>query len=108
MADDHQLGVAAMGGTSISDSLDFAARGEFLQNHFAGVSTNVGEGTVMLGIDVGKNFELRPEVPRRLLGRSGLRPRFLDDAADDDQEEPVHRHPRRAHLVLAAASPVKT
>ena len=61
-ADDHQIGVAAMGRFVISDHLSFAARGEFLQNHFGGVSTNVGEGTINLGIDVGKNFELRPEV----------------------------------------------
>ena len=62
VAADHQIGVAVMGRYVISDRLNVAARGEFLQNHFAGVSTNVGEGTIDLGIDVGKNFELRPEV----------------------------------------------
>ena len=62
VADDHQVGISIMGRYVISDRLNFAARGEFLQNHFAGVSTNVGEGTVMAGIDVGKNFELRPEI----------------------------------------------
>ncbi len=62
VADDHQVGVSVMGRYVISDRLNFAARGEFLQNHFGGVSTNVGEGTVMMGIDVGKNFELRPEL----------------------------------------------
>jgi hypothetical protein len=62
VADDHQLGVSVMGRYVISDRLNFAARGEFLQNHFGGVSTNVEEGTIMLGIDVGKNFELRPEL----------------------------------------------
>ena len=62
VAADHQIGVSAMGRYVISDRLNVAARGEFLQNHFGGVSTNVGEGTIDLGIDVGKNFELRPEV----------------------------------------------
>ncbi|HXJ21565.1 MAG TPA: outer membrane beta-barrel protein [Polyangia bacterium] len=62
VSDDHQIGVAVMGRYVISDHLNFAARGEFLQNHFGGVSSNVEEGTVMLGIDVGKNFELRPEL----------------------------------------------
>jgi hypothetical protein len=60
--DDHQVGVSVMGRYVISDHLNFAARGEFLQNHFGGASSNVEEGTVMLGIDVGKNFELRPEL----------------------------------------------
>ena len=59
---DHQLGLAVMGRYVISDHLNFAARGEWLQNHFAGISSNVEEGTIMLGIDVGKNFELRPEL----------------------------------------------
>jgi hypothetical protein len=62
VSDDHQIGVAVMGRYVISDHLNFAARGEFLQNHFLGSSTNVEEGTIMLGIDVGKNFELRPEL----------------------------------------------
>jgi hypothetical protein len=62
VADDHQVGVAVMGRYVVSDRLNVAARGEFLQNHFMGASSNVGEGTVMVGIDVGKNFELRPEV----------------------------------------------
>jgi hypothetical protein len=60
-SNDHQVGVAVMGRYVISDRLNFAARGEFLQNKFGGVSSNVGEVTAMLGIDVGKNFELRPE-----------------------------------------------
>ncbi len=62
IADDHQIGVAVMGRYVVSDRLNVAARGEFLQEHFGGVSSNLGEGTVMVGIDVGKNFELRPEL----------------------------------------------
>jgi hypothetical protein len=62
VADDHQVGFSLMGRYVLSDRLNFAARGEFLQNHSVGVSTNIGEGTIMMGIDVGKNFELRPEV----------------------------------------------
>src|SRR6185312_14637682 len=60
--DDHQIGFSVMGRYVLSDHLNLAARGEWLQNHFGGASSSVEEGTVMLGIDVGKNFELRPEV----------------------------------------------
>ncbi len=61
---DYQVGGALMGRYVISDHLNFAARGEFLASHIdaAGSTAKQGEGTVMLGIDVGKNFELRPEV----------------------------------------------
>ena len=59
---DHQVGVALMGRYVLSDHLNVAARGEFLQNHFGGVNINQEEVTAMAGIDVGKNFELRPEL----------------------------------------------
>jgi hypothetical protein len=58
---DHQVGVAAMARYVISDHANVAARGEFLQNHFAGINVNQEEFTLMLGLPVGKNFELRPE-----------------------------------------------
>jgi hypothetical protein len=69
VASDYQVGAALMGRFVISDHLNVAARAEFLATHYddilmSGVSATVkqGEGTLMLGIDVGKNFELRPEV----------------------------------------------
>jgi hypothetical protein len=67
IAADYQVGGALMGRYVISDRLNFAARGEFLASHYSmapgGAATvKQGEGTIMLGIDVGKNFELRPEV----------------------------------------------
>ncbi|HVT06470.1 MAG TPA: outer membrane beta-barrel protein [Polyangia bacterium] len=69
ISSDYQVGAALMGRYVISDHLNVAARGEFLASHVANFAmTNnaetvkQGEVTVMLGIDVGKNFELRPEV----------------------------------------------
>jgi hypothetical protein len=67
VADDYQVGAALMGRYVISDHLNFAARGEFLATHYSATAAGAqtvkqGEGTIMLGIDVGKNFELRPEV----------------------------------------------
>jgi hypothetical protein len=64
VAADYQIGASLMGRYVISDRLNVAARAEFLANHFdaASTTTKQGEGTIMLGIDVGKNFELRPEV----------------------------------------------
>ncbi|HSS38295.1 MAG TPA: outer membrane beta-barrel protein [Polyangia bacterium] len=68
-AKDYQVGAALMGRYVVNDHFNVAARGEFLATHYdnvamSGVSATVkqGEGTVMVGIDVGKNFELRPEV----------------------------------------------
>ncbi|HZL21220.1 MAG TPA: outer membrane beta-barrel protein, partial [Polyangia bacterium] len=64
IAADYQIGASLMGRYVISDRLNVAARGEFLASHndMADVTLKQGEGTVMLGIDVGKNFELRPEI----------------------------------------------
>ena len=69
ISSDYQVGAALMGRYVVSDHFNVAARGEFLATHYdniqmSGVSATVkqGEGTVMVGIDVGKNFELRPEV----------------------------------------------
>ena len=67
VAADYQIGAALMGRYVISDRLNVAARGEFLASHYdatpIGAQTfKQGEGTIMLGIDVGKNFELRPEI----------------------------------------------
>ncbi len=69
IASDYQVGAALMGRYVVNDHFNVAARGEFLATHYdnvamSGTSATVkqGEGTVMVGIDVGKNFELRPEV----------------------------------------------
>jgi hypothetical protein len=69
VANDYQVGAALMGRYVISDHLNVAARGEFLATHYdnlgmygGSATVKQGEGTLMLGIDVGKNFELRPEV----------------------------------------------
>jgi hypothetical protein len=60
VADDYQIGVAAMGRFVINDHVNVAARGEWLRTHIGG-NQDIGEGTVMVGLPVGKNFELRPE-----------------------------------------------
>ena len=60
VGDDYVVGVAGMARYVISDHLNVAARGEWVRLHTA-VNQDIMEGTAMLGIDVGKNFELRPE-----------------------------------------------
>ena len=68
VAADYQIGAALMGRYAINDRFNVAARGEFLASHVEAVpmlgptTLKQGEGTLMLGIDVGKNFELRPEL----------------------------------------------
>ena len=76
IASDYQVGGALMGRYVISDHLNFAARGEYLATHYASApvlmtaeTVSQGEVTVMLGIDVGKNFELRPEVRADFAGK---------------------------------------
>lgn len=71
VAGDYQIGAALMGRYVISDRLNVAARGEFVATHFDAAATTIkqGEGTVMLGIDVGKNFELRPEIRADFAGQ---------------------------------------
>jgi hypothetical protein len=64
VAADYMIGAALMGRYVINDNLYLSARGEFLSTHVDAVShtTTVEAGTLMAGIPVGKNFELRPEV----------------------------------------------
>jgi hypothetical protein len=76
IADDYQIGASLMGRYVINDHFNVAARGEFLATHYeapAGglgpTTVKQGEGTIMLGIDVGKNFELRPEVRADFAGQ---------------------------------------
>jgi Putative beta-barrel porin-2, OmpL-like. bbp2 len=76
IASDYQLGGALMGRYVLSDHLNVAARGEYLATHYAaapGLGTtetiSQGEVTAMLGIDVGKNFELRPEIRADFAGK---------------------------------------
>ena len=62
--DNYLFGFAGMARFVISDHANIAARGEFLRTHSGAYDTNADtmEGTVMLGVPVGKNFELRPEL----------------------------------------------
>ena len=76
IASDYQVGGSLMGRYVISDHLNFAARGEYLATHYAAVPSIGGSATVsqaevtaMLGIDVGKNFELRPEIRADFAGK---------------------------------------
>jgi hypothetical protein len=69
VAKDYQIGAALMGRYAVADHLYLAARGEFLSTHqdvvpviLTSHTTTIEEGTVMAGIPVGKNFELRPEI----------------------------------------------
>jgi hypothetical protein len=64
IAADYQIGAALMGRYVVNPHFNVAARGEFLASHndAADVTLKQGEGTVMVGIDVGSNFELRPEL----------------------------------------------
>jgi hypothetical protein len=61
VAADYFVGVSAMARFVISDHLNVAGRGEWARGHLGDVNSDIMEGTVMLGIDVGKNFEIRPE-----------------------------------------------
>jgi len=73
VAGDYLFGFAGMARYVISDHLNVAARGEWVRKHndVYGVNGDAMEGTVMAGIDVGKNFELRPEFRFDHLGQSG-------------------------------------
>ncbi len=73
IAGDYQVGGSLMGRYVVSDHINFAARGEYLATHIdaAAATLSQGEVTVMMGIDVGKNFELRPEVRADFAGKFG-------------------------------------
>jgi len=72
VGDANTFGVAVMGKFGLTDMLYLAARGEFLKDkNLTFVTTaatpgpfdgSVYEGTAMLGIMIGKNLEVRPEV----------------------------------------------
>jgi hypothetical protein len=60
--DGYTAGAAVMGRFVVSDLVNVAARGEFVRVHNAAdVNSDYAEGTVMLGLTLAKNFELRPE-----------------------------------------------
>ena len=65
-SDDYIIGVSAMGRFVLNDHAYLAARGEFVRTHVSvggvGTNNNMEEVTAMVGLPVGKNFELRPEV----------------------------------------------
>ena len=71
VAGDYQVGGSLMGRYVVSDHLNFAARGEYLATHIDAASATLSQGevTVMAGLDVGKNFELRPEVRADFAGK---------------------------------------
>jgi len=64
-SDDYIIGAAAMGKFTLTDHAYLAARAEFVRTHLAmggaSANNNMFEVTAMLGVPVGKNFELRPE-----------------------------------------------
>jgi hypothetical protein len=65
ISSDYQWGIAGMFRYVVSDMLNVAARAEVFQTHVdaAPIPTITQEEiTAMAGIDVGKNFELRPEL----------------------------------------------
>jgi hypothetical protein len=74
--DAYIVGVAGMGRFVLSEHAYLAARGEFLRQH-AAANQDIMEGTVMLGVPVGKNFELRPEFRLDHLGQSSVFPNNL-------------------------------
>jgi len=75
---DYQVGVAGMGRFVINEHVNIAARGEWVRTHTSAVMANgsnnqdLMEGTLMLGLPVGKNFELRPEFRFDHGGQSAL------------------------------------
>jgi hypothetical protein len=74
VAADYLVGVSAMARLQIIDNLSVAGRFEFVRGHNDMTSSNSDliEGTVNLGIAVGKNFELRPEFRIDHLGQSQM------------------------------------
>jgi len=71
VADANTFGLALMGKFALTDMLYFSARGEYVKDKnlsFAygtpptSLDGSLYEGTAMLGIMVGKNLEVRPEV----------------------------------------------
>jgi len=73
VSDDYQVGVAAMARFVVSDHLYVAARGEWYRTHTT-TNQDAMEGTAMVGLPVGKNFELRPEFRIDHVGQSLLLP----------------------------------
>ena len=71
---DYQVGGAAMARFVINDNLNVAARGEFVRTHndVGSLNQDLMEGTVMVGLPVGKNFELRPEFRYDHAGQNTL------------------------------------
>jgi hypothetical protein len=66
IAADYQVGAAAMARLAVNDHLAVALRGEWFRSHVdagpAAGNADIEEGTLMVALPVGKNFELRPEV----------------------------------------------
>ena len=65
VAEDYLFGAALMGRFVLSEHANIAARGEWVRTHVdagGGANQDVMEGTLMVGLPMGKNFELRPEI----------------------------------------------
>jgi hypothetical protein len=77
---DYLVGVSAMARLQITDVLSVAARGEFVRGHAMDTNSDLAEGTVNLGIAVGKNFELRPEFRLDHLFQDGT---FMNNGKSD-------------------------
>jgi hypothetical protein len=71
---DYFIGAAAMARFVVNANLNLAARGEFARIHtdLGSVNQDYMGGTVMVGLPVGKNFELRPEFRLDHWGQSLL------------------------------------
>ena len=67
--DSYLVGGAGMVRYVINSHINVAARGEFVRARTLGVNGDIMEGTVMVGLPVGKNFELRPEFRCDILGQ---------------------------------------
>jgi hypothetical protein len=82
VAADYFVGVAGMARYLINDHVNVAVRGEWARSHNDAASFNQDfmEGTIMLGVPVGKNFELRPEFRFDHFGQSTL---FSSNAKSD-------------------------
>ena len=60
--DAYVAGASLMGRFVVSDLVNVAARGEYVRAHAPGANADFMEGTVMVGLTLAKNFELRPEL----------------------------------------------
>ena len=70
--DSYLVGGAGMVRYVINNHINIAGRGEFVRIRNVGVNQDLMEGTVMVGLPVGRNFELRPEFRIDFLGQDAV------------------------------------